>query len=230
MEKDIRELEERLGYRFADERHLSLALNHSSYANEHRAEKMPSNERLEFLGDSVLGFVTAEYLYLRYGEIPEGDLTRRRASLVCEQSLYRVAQSIHLGSYLNLGHGEELGGGRQRPSILADAMEAVFAAVYLDGGMEAASALIYRVLLDHEQEHSPGPLKDYKTMLQEICQHKGGKQLSYRLIEESGPDHNKRFTVEALLGSESVGTGTGRSKKEAEQDAARDALERLPEQ
>ena len=164
----MQELEKKLNYTFHDQRLLREALNHSSYANEHRAQGMNSNERLEFLGDSVLGFVTAEYLFARHPDLPEGDLTRIRAALVCEQSLHEVAQKLGLGSYLRLGKGEEAGGGRQRTSILADATEAVFAAVYLDGGISAASALIHRVLLDVEREEVVEERRrDYKTQLQE---------------------------------------------------------------
>ena len=148
----MRTLEERLGYTFRDRKRLEGALYHSSYANEHRSLGIHSNERLEFLGDAVLGLVTADYLFRKHPDLPEGDLTRIRAALVCEESLHEVAQSLDLGSYLKLGKGEEAGGGRQRASILADATESVFAAVYLDGGLEAARALIHRVLLDKERE------------------------------------------------------------------------------
>ena len=223
----MKELEKKLGYVFKDPSLLANALNHSSYANEHRAQGQESNERLEFVGDSVLGFVTAEYLFELHRDLPEGDLTRQRAALVCEQSLHEVAKMLELGKYLKLGKGEEAGGGRQRPSILADATEAVFAAVYLDGGIEAASALIHRVLLDEEGEHAEELVQDYKTALQELIQRKSGQQLSYRMVGESGPDHNKTFTAEVLLNGSGVGTGTGHSKKEAEQAAARAAISRL---
>lgn len=221
------ELEEKLGYVFRNPSLLSEALNHSSYANEHRAQGESSNERLEFLGDSVLGFVTAEFLFELHRDLPEGDLTRQRAALVCEQSLHEVAKMLDLGKYLKLGKGEEAGGGRHRASILADATEAVFAAVYLDGGIEAASALIHRVLLDQEGEHAEQLVQDYKTALQELVQRKSGQQLSYRMVGESGPDHNKTFTAEVLLNGEGVGTGSGHSKKEAEQAAARAAIRKL---
>ena len=221
------ELEEKLGYVFRNPSLLSEALNHSSYANEHRAQGESSNERLEFLGDSVLGFVTAEFLFELHRDLPEGDLTRQRAALVCEQSLHEVAKMLDLGKYLKLGKGEEAGGGRHRASILADATEAVFAAGYLDGGIEAASALIHRVLLDQEGEHAEQLVQDYKTALQELVQRKSGQQLSYRMVGESGPDHNKTFTAEVLLNGEGVGTGSGHSKKEAEQAAARAAIRKL---
>ena len=217
-------LEKKLGYSFSNRELLSEALNHSSYANEHRGAGISSNERLEFLGDSVLGFVTAEFLFKNYPRLPEGDLTRMRAALVCEQSLYEVAKMLELGQYLKLGKGEEAGGGRERQSILADAVEAVFAAVYLDGGMEQIRGLIHRVLL--RRAPAAEERKDYKTTLQEIVQRKIGQQLTYHMVEERGPDHNKTFVFEVRLNGEPIGRGDGHSKKEAEQAAARDALER----
>lgn len=221
-------LEEKLGYVFADKNLLENALQHSSYANEHRNTGMRSNERLEFLGDAVLGVVTADYLFRKHPDLPEGDLTRIRAALVCEESLHEVAQSLGLGQYLKLGRGEELGGGRERPSILADATESVFAAVYLDGGMEAARALIHRVLLDKEREEAVEERRrDYKTELQELVQRKSGSTLSYCMIGSSGPDHAKVFEAAALLNGAELATGTGRSKKDAEQSAAHAALIKL---
>ncbi len=220
-------LEKRLDYTFRNRALLGEALNHSSYANEHRGDGINSNERLEFLGDSVLGFVTAEFLFKTYGKLPEGDLTRMRAALVCEQSLYEVAKVLELGGYLKLGKGEESGGGRARQSILADAVEAVFAAVYLDGGMEQARSLIHRVLLSRAT--AAEERRDYKTTLQEIVQRKSGQVLTYHMVAESGPDHNKSFLFEVRLNGAPVGQGKGHSKKEAEQAAARDALEKLPE-
>ena len=221
-------LEKKLGYTFRDRLLLSEALNHSSYANEHRSAEVSSNERLEFLGDSVLGFVTAEFLFKTYGKLPEGDLTRIRAALVCEQSLYEVAKFLGLGQYLKLGKGEEAGGGRQRQSILADATEAVFAAVYLDGGMERVRELICRVLLSRAP--AAEERRDYKTTLQEIVQRRSGQVLTYHMVDESGPDHNKTFLFQVRLNGAPVGQGRGHSKKEAEQAAARDALEKLHEQ
>ena len=217
-------LEKKLQYTFTNRELLSEALNHSSYANEHRSAGISSNERLEFLGDSVLGFVTAEFLFRMYPQLPEGDLTRMRAALVCEQSLYEVARMLELGQYLKLGKGEEAGGGRERQSILADAVEAVFAAVYLDGGMEQIRSLIHRVLLSRAP--AAEERKDYKTTLQEIVQRKIGQQLTYHMMEESGPDHNKTFVFEVRHNGEPIGQGGGHSKKEAEQAAARDALAR----
>ena len=227
----MQELEKKLNYTFRDPGLLHEALSHSSYANEHRSAGRRSNERLEFLGDSVLGFVTAEFLFVQHPDLPEGDLTRIRAALVCEQSLYEVARKLDLGAYLKLGRGEEAGGGRQRTSILADATEAVFAAVYLDGGIGAASDLIHRVLLDAEKEEAVEERRrDYKTALQELIQRQADQVLSYRMIGEEGPDHDKTFWAQVLLNDQPVGTGSGHSKKEAEQSAAKDALSRLEEQ
>ena len=224
------ELEKKLNYTFRDRKLLSEALSHSSYANEHRSAGLKSNERLEFLGDSVLGFVTAEFLFAQHPDLPEGDLTRIRAALVCEQSLYEVARKLDLGRYLKLGRGEEAGGGRTRTSILADATEAVFAAVYLDGGIGAASALIHRLLLDAEKEEAVEERRrDYKTALQELVQRQAGQELSYRMAGEQGPDHAKTFVAEVLLNGTVVGTGSGHSKKEAEQSAAKAALAAMGE-
>lgn len=224
----MQELEKKLNYTFRNPELLHEALSHSSYANEHRSAGRRSNERLEFLGDSVLGFVTAEFLFVQHPDLPEGDLTRIRAALVCEQSLYEVARKLDLGVYLKLGRGEEAGGGRQRTSILADATEAVFAAVYLDGGIGAASALIHRVLLDAEKEEVVEERRrDYKTALQELVQRQADQVLSYRMIGEEGPDHDKTFRAQVLLNDQPVGTGSGHSKKEAEQSAAKDALSRM---
>ena len=224
----MQELEKKLNYTFRNPALLSEALSHSSYANEHRASHLNSNERLEFLGDSVLGFVTAEYLFTQHPDLPEGDLTRIRAALVCEQSLYEVAKKLGLGHHLKLGRGEEAGGGRERTSILADATEAVFAAVYLDGGIQEASALIHRVLLDVEREEIVEERRrDFKTALQELVQRQADQVLSYRMIGEQGPDHAKIFQAEVLLNGEPLGSGFGRSKKEAEQSAAKAALKTL---
>lgn len=219
-------LERELQYSFHNKELLSEALNHSSYANEHR-KGLGSNERLEFLGDSILGFVSAEFLFKGHAELPEGDLTRMRASLVCEQSLYEVAKELQLGRYLRLGKGEEAGGGRERQSILADAVEAVFAAVYLDGGIEAARKLIERVLLSRAPACEER--RDYKTTLQEVVQRRSGQVLTYHMVAQSGPDHNKKFLFEVRLNDQPVGQGEGRSKKEAEQAAAQDALDHMPQ-
>ena len=221
-------LEKKLGYTFRCKEQLQAALYHSSYANEHRCCGVSSNERLEFLGDAVLGLVTADYLYHKHPDLPEGDLTRMRAALVCEESLYEVAQSLGLGNELRLGKGEEAGGGRQRASILADATESVFAAVYLDGGLEAARALIHRVLLDKERETDVEERRrDYKTELQELVQRRSNQTLQYELVSASGPDHAKVFTSRVLLNGQPIGKGQGHSKKEAEQAAAHAGLTTL---
>ena len=226
----MKTLEEKIGYAFRDRTLLENALTHSSYANEHRDKGMPSNERLEFLGDSILGLVVADHLYRNRPDLPEGDLTRIRAALVCEGSLVEVAKALDLGSYLKLGRGEESGGGRKRPSIQADAVEAMLAAVYLDGGIGEASALIHRLLLDAEKEEAVEERRrDYKTALQELVQRQAGQELSYRMAGEQGPDHAKTFAAEVLLNGTVVGTGSGHSKKEAEQSAAKAALAALGE-
>ena len=223
----IKNLETAIGYKFKNITLLQNALTHSSYANEHWHNSLKSNERLEFLGDSILGMVVAEYLYKHFPDRPEGDLTRMRADMVCERSLAKIAEQVHLGDYLSLGHGEEQGGGRSRPSILADAVESVLAACFLDGGMEAAESFIRRFVLCNVPE-SKLQNQDYKTALQELVQQKKNQQLSYRLIGESGPDHNKEFVVELTLNGNVVGKGIGSSKKRAEQDAARVALQAMP--
>ena len=222
-------LEARLGYTFRDRSLLENALMHSSYANENRARGYTSNERLEFLGDSVLGMVTATRLYRLYPDMPEGKMSRLRAELVCEQALHGVACALHLGDYIRLGHGEERSGGRERPSILADAVEAVIAAMYLDGGLEPAQRFILAHILNGLAEGEIHHVADYKTELQERVQRRAGQTLSYTVCAESGPDHNKTFTMAVLLNGSGIGRGTGRTKKEAEQSAARCALETLSE-
>ncbi len=219
-------LEEKLGYTFRNPTLLMNALTHSSYANEHRDAGLSSNERLEFLGDSVLGFIVADHLFRTRPDYPEGDLTRIRASLVCETNLVEAAKKLDLGAYLKLGRGEESGGGRSRPSIMADAVEAVIAAVYLDGGVGQARKLIGSLVLEGEGEEA-GAGRDYKTALQELVQRENGTVLAYHLVDEQGPDHAKVFTVEVTLNGLPVGTGTGHSKKEAEQAAAKAAIEKL---
>jgi len=227
-QRTMEELEEKLNYQFRNPDLIREAMSHSSYANEHRAEHLNSNERLEFLGDSVLGFVAAEFLFAQHPDLPEGDLTRIRAALVCEQSLYEVAKKLNLGRFLKLGRGEEAGGGRERTSILADATEAMFAAVYLDGGIGQASALIHRVLLEAEREEAVEERRrDYKTALQELVQRQSDQILTYYLIGEQGPDHNKTFVSEVRLNGVPMSKGEGHSKKEAEQAAARTALETM---
>ena len=218
-------LEEKLGYSFQNRELLENALTHSSRANESRG-KLPSNERLEFLGDSILGMVVADHLYRGHPDLPEGDLTRTRAALVCEESLVEVAQALNLGEYLRLGKGESSGGGRERPSIQADAVEAVLAAIYLDGGIGSARKFIQKFILSRETDGLAKPL-DHKTALQELVQRESGQVLRYRLVGEEGPAHNKRFFVEVTLNGQAVGSGSGRSKKEAEQMAAAAAIESL---
>lgn len=223
----MQDLEARLGYFFRDRSLLETALTHSSYANENRSTGAVCNERLEFLGDSVLGVTVADYLYRNYGDMPEGHMTRFRSELVCEQSLYHVAQQLELGRYLRLGKGEERSGGRERASILSDAVEAIIAAMYLDAGMETASSFIHRCLLTNLGPVEPHCSTDYKTGLQELVQRRNGQVLTYELTGESGPDHAKTFCVRVLLNGDPIGSGIGHTKKEAEQLAARDALEAL---
>ncbi len=222
----MKTLEERLDYHFKDISLLENALIHSSYANEHHLGGIHSNERLEFLGDSVLGMVVADSLYRTFPELPEGNLTRLRASLVCENSLVLVAKELQLGAYLKLGKGEEAGGGRTRPSINADAVEAVLAAVYLDGGIDEARRIIQRFILNNMAQAYEAS-RDYKTALQELVQRKSGQVLTYHLVGEAGPDHAKQFTMEVRLNGQAVGQGTGHSKKEAEQMAAKAAIAKL---
>lgn len=219
------DLERRLGYEFRDRRRLDNALTHSSYANER--EGLASNERLEFLGDAVLGFCTAKSICRLYPAMPEGEMTRLRAELVCETSLHAVAQGLDLGRYIRLGRNEECNGGRRRVSILADAVEAIIAAIFLDGGLPPAEAFIEeRILKDLEAGRRPART-DYKTQLQEILQREGGAAPRYAIIAESGPDHDKSFTARAALHDGAYADGTGRSKKEAEQAAAKAALDLL---
>ena len=222
----IKDLEKAIGYQFRDLSLLQNALAHSSYANERWHNSLMSNERLEFLGDSVLGMLVANYLYRTFPNRPEGELTRMRADMVCEKTLARVAGQLELGKHLLLGKGEEQGGGRSRDSILADAVESVIAACYLDGGMEAAKAFVEKFILVTVPTQKMNNA-DYKTALQELVQQKKNQTLSYHLVGESGPDHDKKFEVELTLNGTVVGTGTGSSKKRAEQQAAQVAMEKL---
>ena len=222
----IKDLETAIGYRFNNITLLQNALTHSSYANERWHNSLMSNERLEFLGDSILGMVVAEYLYRTFPDRPEGELTRMRADMVCEKSLAAVAARIDLGRHLMLGNGEEQSGGRNRDSILADAVESVIAASFLDGGMNAARQFIQKFILVEvpvKKLHNA----DYKTALQELVQQKKNQTLSYALVGESGPDHDKRFEVEVSLNGRVIGVGSGSSKKRAEQMAAQAALEKM---
>ena len=222
----MKELEKKLNYTFKNSELLKNALTHSSYANENRAEGISSNERLEFLGDSVLGFVTAKHLYSMQPTLSEGKMTRLRAELVCEQSLHGVALDLDLGRYLRMGHGEEKNGGRTRPSILADAVEAVIAAMFLDGGIAAPESFIECMILSPESIEAHHAA-DYKTELQELIQQKNGQVLTYAPTGESGPDHAKVFSASVSLNGEVIGEGSGRTKKEAEQAAACQALKKL---
>lgn len=217
------ELQSKIGYEFKDIKLLETALTHSSYANESGAAGSKSNERLEFLGDSVLGIITAENFYTNYKNLPEGELTKLRASTVCEKSLCEFARQLGLGEYLLLGKGEICTGGNKRPSILADAFEALIAAIYLDGGMDAAKGFVLKYVDESVKKHSG--FKDHKTVLQEVIQRNPGETIEYVLVGESGPDHDKRFEVEVHLNSNVIGRGIGTSKKKAEQLAAKEALE-----
>lgn len=218
--RDLSKLTQALGYTFQNQEFLEQALTHSSYANE---KGIASNERLEFLGDSVLGLIAAEYLFANNPD-DEGSLSKRRASIVCEQALASYSAELHVGDFLLLGKGERTSGGAERESTLEDAFEAIVAAIYLDGGMEAAKDFALPFLT---RELSSNPKKrfyDYKTLLQEIVQQNPEERLQYVLVNESGPDHNKKFTIEVHLNSNVIGHGKGRSKKEAEQQAAKEAL------
>lgn len=218
-------LQEKLNYKFKNEDLLINALTHSSYANEVR-NGVSSNERLEFLGDSVLSIIVSEYIYKKFGDLPEGELTKIRASLVCEKSLCQFSREMELGQYLRLGKGEEKGGGRERDSILADAFEAVLAAMYLDGGFEVAKKHVLRFIKDELYNHNEAEaFKDYKTALQEIIQRNPEESVTYILTNETGPDHDKVFEVEVRLNSNTIGRGKGKNKKQAEQFAAREALQ-----
>ena len=221
MNRDLNELQEITGYEFRDKELFCRALTHSSYANEHRMAKKQCNERLEFLGDAVLELVSSDFLYHKYPDKPEGELTKIRASIVCEPTLAYCAADIHLGSYLLLGKGEEATGGRERNSVVSDAMEALIGAIYLDGGFASAKEFIHRFILN-DIEHKQ-LFYDSKTILQELIQGRH-EQLSYELIDESGPDHDKQFTVAVLVDGERVSEGEGHTKKAAEQQAAYQAL------
>ena len=223
----MNQLEKKLGYEFKDKALIQNAMVHSSYANENRQLGLQCNERLEFLGDSVLGLVVAKHLFLTCPDMPEGRMTRLRAELVCEQSLFGVAQKLELGTYLLLGKGEELTGGRNRQSILADCVEALIAALYLDGGFDVASDFIHRNILDGFEPQKHGRTGDHKTELQELIQRKSGQVLTYEMIGATGPDHCKVFTARVSLNGVPIGEGEGHSKKEAEQAAACKALEEL---
>ena len=226
MLDSICKFEQIIDYKFKNKEYILEALTHSSYSNENK--KYNFNERLEFLGDSVLSIVVSDYLFKNEKELPEGELTKLRASIVCEESLSEVANKINLGEYMLLGKGEEATGGRERISILADAFEAVIAAIYLDGSIEDAKNFILTnmeyIILDARRGKI---FRDYKTHLQEILQGKGENNIWYNLVDEKGPDHNKRFVMEVGINEEVLGVGEGKSKKEAEQFAARVALDKI---
>lgn len=219
---NMSEFEKVIGYEFKNKSLLETALTHSSYANEKQTGK-DCNERLEFLGDSVLGVITADYFYHNLAHLPEGEMTKKRAACVCEKSLHGFAKQINLGRFLLLGRGEDNTGGRNRASILADAFEAVIGAMYLDGGLESVRGFVLGFIKEAAAKQLS--LRDYKTELQEIIQKNPDEHLTYILVGESGPDHDKRFEVEVLLNSNVVGYGMGKSKKLAEQQAAKQALE-----
>lgn len=216
-----------IGYSFTNKKTLMQALTHSSYSNERRFDKLKNNERLEFLGDAVLELVSSEFIFMDHKEMQEGELTRLRASMVCEPTLALCAREIQLGNYLLLGKGEAATGGRERDSILSDAMEAVIGAIFLDGGFTNAKEFIHKFILN-DIEHKK-LFFDSKTILQEIIQSESKEPLVYELVSEEGPDHNKKFTVVAKLGEEELANGEGRTKKAAEQNAAYKAILRLKE-
>lgn len=223
-QQNLKDFQKKIGYTFKDEKLLYEALSHSSFANENKKQRN-SNERLEFLGDSVLSIVVSDYIFEHFKHLPEGELTKLRASLVCEKALFEFSKKIELGKYIFLGKGEEITGGRERASIVSDAMEAVIAAIYLDGGIEPARKHIMGFLpKDLTPEYST-TIHDYKTSLQEIIQKNPEEKVEYFLKDETGPDHNKKFTVQVLLNNNVIGEGVGRSKKSAEQAAAKEALE-----
>lgn len=219
------ELEDKIGYHFNNRDLLTVALTHSSYANERKSQHIKYNERLEFLGDAVLSIVVSDYIFKHCPDLPEGELTKLRASLVCEKTLFDFARQINLGKYLYLSKGERNNGGANRPSIVSDAFEALIAAIYIDGGIEAAAKHILNFVIPAIKGSQKKSVKDYKTTLQEIIQQNPGERLEYVLVSENGPDHNKHFVFEVHLNSNVIGRGGGKSKKEAEQQAAREALE-----
>lgn len=220
---DMSILEKNLGYKFNNTAHLNTALTHSSYANESKV-KISNNERLEFLGDAVLSIVVSDYIFAHCPNLPEGDLTKLRAALVCEKSLCKFSKSLNVGDFLKLSHGEKNNDGNKRPSILADAFEAIIAAIYLDGGLESAREFILRFVIPDVKNPQLSSFKDYKTQLQEIVQQNQGETIHYNLVGQTGPDHDKRFWVEVCLNNNVIGKGDGKSKREAEQCAAKEAL------
>lgn len=223
------EIQEKIGYEFNNYELLNWALTHSSFANEHKKYKITFNERLEFLGDSVLGLIISDYIFNKYSDYPEGELTKLRATVVCEPSLSYVAKQINLGKYLLLGKGEEVTGGRERVSILADAFEALIGSIYIDGKFKSAKTFVLKFMTSIIENAVNGRelFIDYKTQLQELLQKKTKSKIEYRVVFEEGPDHNKIFHTEVVLKNKVLGKGQGKSKKEAEQNAAMKALKRM---
>ena len=223
--RKLNELENKIGYHFSDFSNLEHAMRHSSYCNEQKMDRFMNNERLEFLGDAVLELVTSEFLYLNYPKMPEGEATRKRASMVCEQTLALCAKEIELGSYLYLGKGEAHTGGRERASVISDALEALIGAIYLDGGFTSAKEFVERFILNGIEEKQL--FFDSKTIFQEMMQSITTEPIHYKMVGEEGPDHCKTFTVELFVGDRSAGIGSGKSKKAAEQAAAYDAIKKI---
>ncbi len=225
--KNVSQLENVIDYTFKNKKNILLAMTHSSFANENKNVKLSSNERLEFLGDAVLNIVISETIYLKYSNLAEGEMTKVRANIVCEPSLMKCANEIRIGSFLLLGKGEELTGGRTRTSILSDAFEALIGAIYLDGGMKNAKAFIHSRMGKLIEDSVKGFIfLDFKTQLQEMVQKDGEKKIVYEIIDEKGPDHEKMFVAQVKVMDKVLGVGNGKSKKEAEQAAARSALEK----
>lgn len=225
MTKKLEKLEQIIGYTFQNKTLLNQALTHSSYANEKKLGKLGSNERLEFLGDAVLELISSDYLFAKFPQLPEGELTKKRASLVCEPSLAYCAREFGLPGFLLLGKGEDMTGGRNRDSIVSDATEALLGAIYLDGGFANAKEFVLRFILN-DMEHKQ-LFYDSKTILQEIVQEDGSQPVEYVLVKEEGPDHNKNFTVEAMVNGKNMGSGSGHTKKAAEQAAAYQAIRKM---
>ncbi|MBO4476739.1 MAG: ribonuclease III [Lachnospiraceae bacterium] len=227
MDRILNEFQQKIGYTFKDVSLLKLALTHSSYANEHRLDYSMHNERLEFLGDAVLELVSSDFLFRNHPEMKEGDMSKKRAAMVCEPALAHCAGRIDLGSYLFLGKGEDLGGGRTRDSVTSDAMEALIGAIYLDGGFTTAKEFTETYVLGITSDATF--FYDSKTILQELSQEKFAKEPVYRLVAENGPDHQKEFVIEVMIGDVVYGTGKGKSKKAAQQEAAHHAVTKLKE-
>ncbi|OZB97756.1 ribonuclease III [Paenibacillus sp. XY044] len=227
MSGDLKQLQQKLQIQFHNRLLLKQAFTHASYVNEHRFSQQQDNERLEFLGDAVLELTVSEYLYNLFPNRPEGELTKLRAAIVCEPSLVKFAEKLEFGQYVLLGKGEELTGGRTRPALLADVFESFVGALYLDQGLEAARAFLDRYVFPLLEEGGKVHMSDFKTELQELTQHHNMGVLEYRIVEERGPAHEREFVSEVYMGNERVGRGSGRSKKEAEQQAAAEALKQL---